>query len=381
MIIIHVLEPFASGVSTAVSSIASELPEFTHIVVHGSRNWTESTEKVKQRFPKEVSFVEWKNAGREINLLRDWKAFLELISILKTFTDRKNKNQDKIVVHLHSSKAGFLGRLACRILGIKAVIYTPHCGAFIRTDIDKIKRKFYRFFEWLGGHFGGRVVGCGPSEGEFYKKLGKDTTFVSNGVRVKKTANNTCYAVSNKNADLHSSRNLISFSGVLSFQKDPDFWNEVACAFAESAGKKGFSFCWIGDGPEFKKLNQDFIDVTGWKSAAEVEDFLERTAVYFSSSLWEGLPYGVLEAMSSGCALLLRNVPGNKDLVIHNENGLLFNTKEEAIEMLDTMLSDSLLLVSMGKRSQEIIEKDFSLEKMGESYKKIYESAIMETKW
>ena len=357
MIVLHVLEPFASGITAAVSSIARELPDFTHIVIHGSRNCTESTEKVKLRFPPGVNFVEWKNAGREISPVKDWKALLELIAILKPYAPRNLKNS-RAAVHLHSSKAGFLGRLACRLLGIKTVFYTPHCGAFLRTDISSLKRTLYRFLEWLGGCFGGRVVGCGPSEGELYKSLGKDTTYVSNGV-----------AISN---DKYNIRNLVSFAGIASFQKDPGLWNEIAKACAGLAREEGFSFYWIGDGPEAEKLNRDYVVVTGWKSQEGVKDMLERSAVYVSSSAWEGLPYGVLEAMNSGCALLLRNVPGNRDLVISGENGRLFDTAEEAAGYLTLMLKDRALLAAMGKRSREIIEQSFSLKQMGDGYRRLY---------
>jgi len=380
VIVLHVLEPFASGVTTAVASIAGELPDYRHIVVHGSRNWVESAEEVKKRFPPGVQFIEWKSAAREISVGGDWKALRELIAILKNNVPRKGKpgrprralaeqstESEAAVVHLHSSKAGFLGRLACRILGIKAVIYTPHCGAFLRKDIGVLKRKIYRLFEWLGGCFGGRVVGCGPSEGALYKKLGKNTTYVGNGVALKEKRGEQL-------------RNLVSFTGIASFQKDPALWNAVACACAGTAKKQGFSFCWVGGGPLEGELNRESVTVTGWRSKEEVDALLEKTAVYFSASAWEGLPYGVLEAMNSGCALLLRNVPGNRELVVDGENGRLFDTEEEAIKNLIGMMEDKKALAAMGAKSREIIEQHYTLAQMGEGYRQVYLEALREGK-
>jgi len=359
MTIIHVLEPFASGVTTAVCAITGELPDFVHIVVHGQRNWTEESqqaavEKVKQRFPPSVSFIEWKNATREINLINDFKALNELVTILKPF------KKEKIVVHLHSSKAGFLGRVACNILGIKTVIYTPHCGAFLRTDVSKFKRRQYRFFEQFGSCFGGRIVGCGPSEGMLYKKLGKNTTFVSNGVNIK------------KGIKADNERKLICFTGIASTQKDTAFWNAIAKACAQNAQKEGFSFCWIGDGPLASEIDQTIIQLTGWKTPDEVEEYLSKTAIYLSTSAWEGLPYGVLEAMNFGCALLLRDVPGNRELVVTGENGRLFDTKEEAIYRLNSMMKNKSHLLDMGKKSKDVLEKNYSIRQMGEGYRKVY---------
>ena len=364
MTILHVLEPFATGVSTAVVSIARELPEFTHIVIHGSRNWTESTEKVKKRFPPGTVFVEWKHAGREINMIKDLKALRELMLILRPYSGRGEKKDKDRFVHLHSSKAGFLGRLACRLLGIKEVIYTPHCGAFVRTDISKLTRNLYYFFEWLASCFGGRVVGCGASEAEIYRKLGKNTTYVSNGVKIR----NDKSGMRNEEKD----RDLITFTGLATLQKDPVFWSKVAYACADEAKKEGFSFCWVGDGPDAEVLKKEGIILTGWKSEGEVEKLLEESIIFFSAAAWEGLPYGVLEGMSSGCALVLRNVPGNRDLVIEGENGRLFNTEEEAIKIFKEILKDRKMLYAMGKRSREIAEKSFSLKQMGEGYRQIY---------
>ena len=360
--------------TTAVSSIARELSDFTHVVIHGSRNWTEETEKVKQRFPSRVSFIEWKHAGREISLVNDWKAFRELFKILKPYAKKRKDIANPVVVHLHSSKAGFLGRLACLVIGIKAVIYTPHCGAFLRTDIGFLKRKLYRFFEWLGSCFGGRVVGCGQSEAEIYKSLvlfrrKNSTAFVSNGVALKELKE--IPASSNS----VSSRRFISFTGIASSQKDPAMWSSIAVSSADFAYEAGFSFYWVGDGPEAAYLKRDCIVLTGWKTAEEVECLLEKSAIYFSTAAWEGLPYGVLEAMNTGCALLLRDVPGNRDLVISGENGWLFNTQEEARDRLAIMLKDRNRLEAMGKKSREIIRQNYTLKQMGEGYRKIYSEA------
>ena len=363
MTILHVLEPFATGTTTAVMAITKELSDFTHIVIHGTRDQTGSADKIKNNFPGEVAFIEWKYAGREINPIKDLMAFRSLLEILRFFKEKFRKGKVSFVVHLHSSKAGFLGRFACLIIGIKAVIYTPHCGAFQRTDISSFKRKLYRSLEWLGGCFGGRVVGCGPSEGDIYKNLGKNTTYVSNGVAVK------------GGEIKNTKRNLISFAGIAAPQKDPAMWNEIALASVKIAAESGFSFLWIGNGPEAGKINGDIIDLTGWKSPVEVEKLYQKTAIFLSASAWEGLPYGVLESMASGCALLLRNIPGHRELVIPGENGWLFNTCDEAVNLLAKMVKNRILLNDMGKKSLEIVKNNFSLKQMEDGYRKIYLSA------
>jgi glycosyltransferase involved in cell wall biosynthesis len=160
---------------------------------------------------------------------------------------------------------------------------------------------------------------------------------------------------------------------VIGVQKDPALFNELALAFADQP------FCWIGDGPLRDRLGARNIRVTGWADGAAVNAWLDKTRIYLSASAWEGLPFGALEAMNRSCALLLRDVPGNRDLVLPGENGYVFGDKEEGIARLKAMLEDPEKTEAMGKKSREIAERDYSVEKMGAGYRSIY-AATMEGK-
>jgi glycosyltransferase involved in cell wall biosynthesis len=346
MFVVHILEPFASGVTTAVISITQQLPKINHLIVHGSRMWVDDIRSVKEQFPPYVTFIEWPFAGREISLINDSKALVSLINILKEYKDA--------VVHLHSSKAGFLGRIACRYLGIKRVIYTPHGASFIRTDVSKHDRWLFRALEKFGSLFGGVVVGCGKSEAELYHKLGGNGLFVPNGVPVSSLEKN-------ENAD------AITFVGIASVQKAPALFNAIA---SQVEG----NFFWVGDGPLRTALQSPNITITDWVDKATIEVYLDRTFIYLSASAWEGLPFGVIEAMNIGCALLLRDVPGNRDLVTQGENGYLFTSEEEAVRLLKQMLADRVKTRDMGCKSRDIVKKEYSVEKMGRGYLEIYEN-------
>jgi glycosyltransferase involved in cell wall biosynthesis len=83
--------------------------------------------------------------------------------------------------------------------------------------------------------------------------------------------------------------------------------------------------------------------------------------------------------MNKSCALLLRDVPGNRDLVVSGENGYLFRDRAEGTALLKAMLEDPEKTAAMGRRSREMAEQDYSAEKMGAGYRTIY-AAIMEGK-
>jgi glycosyltransferase involved in cell wall biosynthesis len=351
--IIHVLEPFASGVTTAVISITKELKDFQHTVIHGSRMWVDTLDNVKSKFPPGVVFIPWNYAGREISPFNDLRALFSLIAILK------REAGEGTVLHLHSSKAGVLGRIAAFVLGKKQVIYTPHGASFIRTDVSPFKRSLFKFLERIGGAFGGRVVGCGKSEAELYRGLGGggEPVWVYNGVApsaLKKSPE----------------AGLVVFTGIASRQKDPALFNAIAEALPQ------VSFFWIGDGPLRKELRAANITCTGWVERPAIEDYLSRTLVYLSSSAWEGLPFGVLEAMDASCALLLRDVPGNRDLVSPGENGYVYSSAEEGRTLLLTMLEDREKTLAMGGKSRALAGSRYSVEAMGKAYRKIYTSLL-----
>ncbi|MDR3341943.1 MAG: glycosyltransferase [Treponema sp.] len=353
MTVIHVLEPFATGVTTAVISITQQLAEMKHLVIHGSRTGVDAKENIRKKFPFGVGFIEWRYVGREISLLGDIRALGELLKQLKPYSNSQT------VIHLHSSKAGFLGRLACRLLNIRAVLYTPHCASFIRTDIGPLKRKIFRLLERIGGWLGGTVVGCGKSEADMYSQLGKPALWVSNGVTITAAV---------KDRDPH----IISFTGLAGVQKNPALFNRIAAQFHDA----DVPFYWIGDGPLRNELNPRNIQVTGWVTKDQVDAYLYKTLIYLSTASWEGLPFGVLEAMNGSCALLVSNVPGNRDLVIPGENGYVFNDEQEAAALLRQMLADRSKTHDMGMKSRDLVKSWYSVEKMGEGYRKIYTDLV-----
>src|SRR2546428_3490514 len=76
--------------------------------------------------------------GREIHPMSDFRAFLGLYRLLKEFRPA--------IVHTHTAKAGFLGRLAARLVGVPVVVHTFH-GHVLRGYFGPLKTAFYRAVE------------------------------------------------------------------------------------------------------------------------------------------------------------------------------------------------------------------------------------------
>lgn len=351
MKIVHVVECFAGGVFSFLSNLTNELDKEEYIVIYGT-NRDNIPNNFKEKFPSNTKFIPWKNASRSLNPLTDLKALWELYMILK-------KINDIDIIHLHSSKAGFFGRIVSFLLGkSKKTIYTPHAISFLRLDISPKKRKLFIWMEKFASLFGGKIVACSQSEKEAIEEQGiKNVTFINNGIKPLKIE---------KKVNTSDKITIISV-GRLSIQKNPKLFNDIALEFIDNPN---IQFIWCGDGELKSELTSPNIKCTGWIERKELENYLANADIYLSTSLWEGLPLSVLEAMSIGLPVVLSDCVGNRDLV--EDNGFLYRDNIDAIKIINEVIKERKIFYFMGNKSNILFNKKFNLRLMGKTYYLLY---------
>lgn len=363
MKIVHVVEPFASGIAVFVRSLVENLNDDLHIIVHGEREYVMRSAEVKQCFPKgNVRFIRWKSAQREISIRKDTVAFMELYTILR----RLKKAIHIDAVHLHSSKSGFLGRLACKLARIKTVVYTPNGAPFL-VGSNRLINYIYKQLERLGSVFGGQVVCCSPSECEAYQALGIDALNINNGISVV----NPSQPQSGSVRPEQTGKFRIVTSGRIVDQKNPALFNAVASYFEEFGN---FEFLWVGEGEARDQLTAKNIVVTGWLTTTETADLITNSHVYLSTAHFEGLPFAVLEALILKKPVLLSDCIGNRDIVHNGLNGDLFRSEEEAILKILQYYNNIDMLNIMGEYSQQYCVQEFDVHSTFTSYRDLYRS-------
>ena len=361
MKIVHVTEPLAGGMVTFLTSLVENLPEDTHIIVHGQREDISSLAAVKKQFAyPNVRFIRWPSARRKLGIKKDIAAFIELYRTLKRL---KNKNLLD-VVHLHCSKGGFIGRLVCRLLGLQhLVIYTPN-GAPFMVGNNFVSNFIYKTLEKLASLFGGKVVSCSPSEQKAYEKACINTININNGIHYKKIAQH-------RKTPRKGNGFRIVTSGRIVDQKNPVLFNRIASFFEEFTD---FEFLWVGDGDARHLLTAKNIRVTGWLPPHKANDLVAAADVYISTSRYEGLPFAVLEALAMNMPVLLTDCVGNKDL-INNLNGAVFTDENDAIYTLLQFYNNSSMLNIMGQHSGSHCKKNFNFADTFRRYEKLYQQA------
>lgn len=129
---------------------------------------------------------------------------------------------------------------------------------------------------------------------------------------------------------------------------------------------------------QLTKLADDYglkekIDIIGFFDG-EVHDLLSTFDIYVFPSLYEGLPYSVLEAMRAGCAIISTNVGGICEVIRDRVDGLLvspgsIDTLEKAIE---TLINNHILKVLLGKNARKRFLDMYTLDIMNARVKALF---------
>lgn len=307
--IVYVVESFGAGVYTFITELSNSIiKDYEVVIIYSARK--ETPEIFQNDFNPKIKFIKI-DMCRGLNPYRNIKALVKLKKLLRI------ENPD--IVHLHSSIAGFLGRLACFInrFNIDKVFYNPHGFSFLQQNESKLKRKLFYALEWFASKLGGYTVGCSNGEFEVAKKISKKCINIDNGIDTSKIdyiikKNNIKYTQNKTNDKIK-----IGTVGRICHQKNPELFNSIAKNLTE------YDFVWIGDGELKNKLKADNIKVTGWMDRKEVIKDLLDVDIFILTSLWEGLSISLLEAMYLGKPVVVSNVTGNKDVVYNNVNGYL----------------------------------------------------------
>lgn len=350
MKVVHVIEALGGGVYTYFKGLSHFMgqedvtQQIETFIIYSAKRKEIIPENIRQEFSKNVTMIEL-DMEREFNPLKDLKATFQLRNL---FLELKPD-----VIHLHSSKAGVIGRWANFLTFKKIpVFYTPHGYAFLRLDISNQKRNFYKFVEqYTQMFFGGTTIACGDTEFEIAKSMGK-SRLVRNGIDFPMISKKH---ISNKNEIL-----TFGIVGRITAQKNPKLFNEIALRYPN------FNFIWIGDGELRNEITAKNIQITGWfYNTEDVYSWINKTDVFLQTSLWEGLPLAVLEAMALRKPIVATNIIGNKDIVHNGKNGFLFDTIDELDDIFTNIQQNHL---EMGKNSYLSCKENFD---MNENFKQL----------
>jgi len=278
------------------------------------------------------------------------------------------------VVHTHSSKAGFVGRLAARSARIPFVVHTPHHFAF-DMEIGGLRRAFYLQLERWAARYTDRFICVCPAEkaAALRRRLAVPDKFtvIENGIGPTATAPDPA-AVERWRREIGLPPNapLIGAVGRLTRQKGhADLLRAmpaVLCRFPNAR------LVLAGDG----ELHRALVTLAAALDlsrnvifAGQREDVLPLYPlldVLAMPSLWEGLPYTLLEGMAAGRAIVASAVGGVPDVLRQGESGFLVPPHAPAAlaEAVCGLLADAELRNRLGVNARKVVAQQCRLEEM-----------------
>lgn len=291
---------------------------------------------------------------RRIDPVRDSAAAIELRRLVVSGAPD--------VLHLHSSKAGALGRVA--MLGLDrqrpAVVYTPHAYAFM-TQAGIFNRWGYWCAERVLQRWTDCVVAVSKSEGRAAAVLGADDSVIviPNGIDARPS--------SPGRTNRSPGRLRVGWLGRMTWQKQP----ETAVRVSNILSDLGIDHQLLlaGEGPRGGQVlrairrarAEDRIRLLG--HVHDTDAFYAEIDVLLMTSQSEGLPYAGLDAMANGIPIVGFDVPGVQDLVEHGVTGSLVppgDARRIAFE-LSRLARDVDLRLSRGAAASDCVRNAFRL--------------------
>ena len=351
--ILMVCEAFGGGVFTYVSQLCNDMVDnFDVYLAYTLRPQTPSN--YMEFLDSRVHMIQTQNLTVKglTNISNNIKCIRELREIEKTIKPN--------IIHLHSSVAGGLGRLAFKGKN-NTIIYTPHGYAHILMGLGK-KSFIYKAMETFLGHISNAItLTCCESEDEVAQTLCKRTTYIETGINLEELSASLDEIAPVKNKEF-----TVFTLGRVCVQKQPLLFNEIAKLVPEA------KFVWIGNGELENQLDAPNINVTGWKSRKEALALAKGADAFILCSLGEAIAMSLIQNMFLRKLILVSNTMGNKSVIRDGENGYICETAEEYAEKIRAAIKK--YPINLSERAYQDVLEIYNTELMKRKYVSFYNS-------
>ena len=348
--ILMVCEAFGGGVFSYVSQLCNDMADdFDVYLAYSLRPQT--PKNYKEFLDPRVHLIEVKHFSTKglTSLSND-------IKVIKELREIENQVQPDII-HLHSSIAGGMGRLAYKGKN-NTVVYTPHGYAHILMG-PGMKSRMYGVMEKILGKKNCITLTCCESEDEVAKTLCKRTAFIETGVNLKDLGESLDGIEPVKNDKF-----TVFTLGRACVQKQPALFNRIAQLVPEAR------FIWIGNGELENELPD--VEVTGWKPRKEALAMAKGADAFILCSLGEAIAMSLIENMYIKKLVLVSNVMGNKSVIHDGVNGYVCETAEEYAEKIRAAMKE--FPKELPERAYQDVLEIYNTEAMKKKYIKFYNS-------
>jgi glycosyltransferase involved in cell wall biosynthesis len=307
------------------------------------------------------------------------KSKLEIVKFLNAIV-RKHKIN---VVNTHHTMALLQGLLSFKLFNRTRLIHTEHSRlnnfSNITPRILAIQRLFMKFIDAALGVSQGVCDYIRDELGVPEKKIIK----ILNGVDIAEfsfTEDEANRKRAEYRRDLKISNDEIVIGLFANLRKEKNHALLVkAIKILKDRGMDNIRLVFAGDGAERQNIDR-LIDDMGLASCVrslgvrhDIPELMNMIDIYCLPSLFEGLPFSLIEAMAAGLPCVATNVEGNREIVRNLQNGMLVesNNPEELANALQNLSADKALREALGSRAALDV-RELSFENMIKKYEELF---------
>lgn len=310
--------------------------------------------------------------GRRVSLSGDVKAFFSLIREIRSFKPH--------VIHTHTAKAGFLGRIASIFSFHPSIrVHTFH-GHLLNGYFGSFKRRLVIIAEKILAMFTHQLLAVGDKVRQDLlaegignpKKFGLMPPGLEIGQLPGKTESRDSFGLST--TTLQS-----AFIGRVTQIKRPDRFLDVV----SEVKKRGvqLEFFMAGDGKlldfcrERISLEQLPVKVLGWES--NIEKVLASADIVVLTSDNEGTPLSLIQAGMAGLPVVTTRVGSVPEIVIDGKTGIITSLDvQEIADALEKLANDGAFRARMGAAAKEFTLANFGVNRLVHDHELLYKKLL-----
>lgn len=358
------------GPARHVTFLSSGLQQkgYPHLLVAGQLGEGEgSLQDLAKR--ADVAMELLPSLGPEIRPGKDLRALMQLIGVIRRFRPD--------IVHTHTAKAGFLGRLAARLCGVPLVFHTYH-GHVLRGYFSRPKQELYRLLERLAGKMSTQLItlteGLASELGQLGVGAKEKFCIIPLGLDLAPFLEVHPHSELKTRLGLDSKIKLMGCVGRLAPVKNLSAILEALPALPDEV-----HLVLVGDGEERKVLEAktlslglaDRVHFYGW--CEDLPWLYGGLDLVVNCSKNEGTPVSLLEAMVAGVPVLAAPVGGIPELLRQAETGTLLEgiAPRQILHGLKTCLKD-LHLQKPTMETRRFVMSAFSVKTLVQRVEDLY---------
>ena len=292
---------------------------------------------------------------------------------IKTYRELKkiiNENKYEII-HCHTPVGGVLTRLAAKKARKKGtrVIYTAHGFHFYKGAPLLNWLIYYPIEKWMS-KYTDTLITINREDYELAKNKFKKCKQMKlvNGVgldtvRLDIEISEQEQEELKKNLGIEKNNIVLTYIAEINKNKNQQLLIKTVEQL-EKQGENEYVLLLVGNG-KLKEIYEKYVkdkhlenNIKFLGQRNDIAKILKITDIYVASSLREGLPVNILEAMYMGLPLIVTNNRGHRELIENSKNGFLINNDSKELEnRIKTIVESKKLAEKFAKQNNERIKK------------------------